>query len=263
MESTPDILKKILASKKREVEKLKLESPLTKIEKRIKNQPPPLNISGSLMSDSIRIIAEIKKQSPINGILRENLDPASTAALYANNGAAAISVLTEEKHFQGHITDLASVRKITSPLGIPILRKDFIFDPYQVFESRAYGADAILLIVAMLEPKNLSELLDLSQETWMQCLVEVHNEEELSIATEAGAEIIGINNRNLKTFEVSLETTEHLAPLVPTGKIIVSESGISTPKDIQRVRNAGAHAVLIGEALVTAADPSIKLKELL
>ncbi len=143
-----------------------------------------------------------------------------------------------------------------------MLCKEFIFDPYQVREARAYGADAILLIVAMLTPERLSELLRLSQGFWMQCLVEVHDERELDIALEAGAEIVGINNRDLRTFVTDLETTERVAPLVPTDRIVVSESGISSRADIDRVRAAGAHAVLVGESLVTAPDVAAKLREL-
>ena len=143
-----------------------------------------------------------------------------------------------------------------------MLRKEFIFDSYQVYEARAYGADAILLIVAMLTTERLKELQELSQRFWMQCLIEVHDERELEVALDLGAEIVGINNRDLRTFVTDLEVTERLAPLVPADKIIVSESGISTPDDIERVRKAGAHAALIGEALVTASDVGAKLREL-
>ena len=263
VQDTPDILKEIVASKRLDVERLKSEAPLPQIEERLERQAPPLNLSGALMGDSVRVIAEIKRQSPIKGLLRAELDPVSTATTYADSGAAAISVLTEADHFRGSIGHLEAVHDAVSPRGLPVLRKDFIFDPYQVYESRAYGADAILLIVAILAPRTLSELLALSQEKWMQCLVEVHDEEELNVALDAGAEIVGINNRDLRTFETDLATTERLAPLVPGGKVIVSESGISRREHVQRVRGAGAHAVLVGEALVTAGDPGAKLRELL
>jgi indole-3-glycerol phosphate synthase len=154
------------------------------------------------------------------------------------------------------------VHRAVNTRGVPVLRKEFIFDPYQVHEARAYGADAILLIVAMLTPECLKELLDLAAALWMQSLVEVHDEREIEVALDSGAEIVGINNRDLRTFKTDIGTTERLAPLVPAQKIIVSESGISAREHVQRVKSAGAHAVLVGEALVTAEDPGAKLREL-
>ena len=259
---TPDILKEIVEAKRREVERLKGEAPVSKLEERIQLQPGVLNVAGSLWGDSVRVIAEVKKASPAKGILSPNFDPATLAAVYANNGAAAISVLTNTDHFQGSLKDLETVRAVVAPKGIPVLRKEFIFDPYQVYESRAYGADAILLIAAMLAPDALRELRELAESFWMQCLVEVHDEDELKMALDAGAEIVGINNRDLRTFETDLGVTERLAPLVPNGKIVVSESGISSSEDLQRVKGAGANAVLVGEALITAPDIGAKLREL-
>lgn len=260
--STPDILEKIVGVKRQEVERLKVEMPVSQLEKRIETQKPALNFAGTLLGDTVRIIAEVKKASPSKGLLRADFDPVSLATTYADNGAAAISVLTNVDHFQGSIEHLEAVHKVANPRSVPVLRKEFIFDPYQVYEARAYGADAILLIVAMLTPKRLTELLELSQKFWMQCLVEVHDEEELKIALDSGAEIVGINNRDLRTFVTNLAVTERLASRIPENKIIVSESGINNRDHIQRVKAAGAHAALIGEALVTAPDVGAKLREL-
>jgi indole-3-glycerol phosphate synthase len=214
------------------------------------------------MGGSVRIIAEVKKASPAKGLLRPDFDPVALAGAYVENGAAAISVLTNADHFQGSIDHLAAVHSVANPRGVPVLRKEFIFDPYQVHEARAYGADAMLLIVAMLTPDDLADLMALAQRFWMQCLVEVHDEEELRVALDAGAEIVGINNRDLRTFRTSLDVTERLASLVPEGKVLVSESGIRSRGDIERLHEAGAHAALIGEALVVAGDAGSKLREL-
>ena len=261
-QSAPDILKEIVEVKLREVERLKVEAPVSELEARIESRRPPLNLAGALSGDSVRIIAEVKRASPTKGLLAAGLDPAALSTTYADNGAAAISVLTNADHFQGSIGDMEAAHAVANPRGIPVLRKDFIFDPYQVYEARAYGADAILLIVAMLTPDSLRSLRELAEEFWMQCLVEVHDEEELRVALDAGAEIVGINNRDLRTFETDIGVTERLAPMIPGGKIIVSESGISARDHVQRVGKAGAHAALVGEALVTAADPGAKLREL-
>ena len=260
---TPDILKKIVDVKRVEVERLRSEAPISQLEARIAAQSPPLNLAGALLGESVRVIAEVKKASPTKGLLRPDFDPAALAAAYVENGAAAISVLTNADHFQGSLDHMAAVHGVVNRLGVPVLRKEFIFDPYQVYEARAYGADAILLIVAMLTPLQLKALSDLARSFWMQCLIEVHDEQELRQALDAGAEIIGINNRDLHTFTTDLEVTERLAPMVPGSKIVVSESGIGDRKDVLRVKHAGAHAVLVGEALVTARDVGAKLRELL
>ena len=259
---TPEILKGIVEVKRNEVEHLKIEVPVSSLERRIEGQRPALNLAGALLGDQVRIIAEIKKASPAKGVLRRDFDPVSLATTYADNGAAAISVLTNVHHFQGSIEHMESVAVTVGPRGLPVLCKEFIFDPYQVFEARAYGADAILLVVAVLTPERLVELKELAERFWMQCLVEVHDEEELKVALAAGAEIVGINNRDLRTFKTDLEVTERLAPLVPGDKVIVSESGISHRDHIQRVKKAGAHAALIGEALITAPDVGSKLRSL-
>ncbi len=258
----PDILKKIVEVKRREVEQLKTTTPLAALESLVRNKTSPLNLSGSLMGESVRVIAEVKKASPTKGLFRKDFDPCALATAYANNGAAAVSVVTNEHHFQGSIEHLQMVHDVLTPLGVPILRKEFIFDTYQVCEARVYGADAILLIVAMLDPVELKELYDLAGQYMMQCLVEIHDEDDLQIALDLGAEIIGINNRDLRTFKTDFSVTEELAQKVPKDKIVVSESGINTREHIGRLREAGAHAVLIGEALVTADAPGSKLREL-
>ena len=255
------ILDRIAAAKREEVERLKAEIPVAQLEERIERQARPQNFAGALMGASVRVIAEIKRASPTRGVLRADFDSASLAKAYAEGGAAAVSVLTNAEHFQGSIQHLESAQIALRGSGVPVLRKEFIFDPYQVYEARAYGADAMLLIVAMLTPESLAELFVLSQRFWMQCLVEVHDERELAIALDAGAEIIGINNRDLRTFVTDLATTERVAPQVPPGKIVVSESGIADRADVRRVGAAGAHAVLIGESLVTAPDVAAKLGE--
>ena len=257
-----DILQKIVEVKRHEVERLKVEVPIAELERRIEAQQPPLNLAGALFGESVRIIAEVKKASPSKGLLRADFNPKSLAQTYADNGAAAISVLTNSDHFQGSIDHLSAVHSIANPRKVPVLRKEFIFDEYQIYEARAYGADALLLIVAMLTPERLKALMELSQKFWMQCLVEVHDEEELNVALHAGAEIVGINNRDLRTFITDLEVTERLASKIPFGKVVVSESGISNREHLKRIKSAGAHAALVGEALVTAPDIGAKLGEL-
>ena len=256
------ILDKIINKKKIEIKSRKADIPLSSLEEQIRSSKTILNLSGALMADEIRLIAEIKKASPSKGLLRADFDPSQIALSYAESGAAAISVLTDQ-HFKGEIAHLNSVSNTVESFGIPVLRKDFIIDPYQVFEARANGADAILLIVAALEQTKLQELLEVAGNLWLQCLVEIHNEGELSRALEAGAEIIGINNRDLKTFQTNLSVTARLAPRIPKGKIVVSESGISSRDDLLRLAQFGVHAVLVGEALITAEDPGSRVKDLL
>ncbi|PZC43046.1 MAG: indole-3-glycerol phosphate synthase [Chloroflexi bacterium] len=260
---TPDILKKIVKIKQERLKARKKELPRQEVERLISSRERPLNFSGCLMGDSVRVIAEIKRGSPSKGIFSKDIKASELAAVYAENGAAAVSVLTNEDHFYGSIEDLFDVQNEVYQWGVPVLRKEFIFDPYQIYEARAYGADAILLIVSMLDKDQLIDFTNIATSLWMQCLVEVHDEKELELAVESGAEIIGINNRDLKTFITTLETTEILAPKVPFGKILVSESGITSKADIERVMKAGVGAVLVGESLVTADDPAIALRNLL
>lgn len=208
----------------------------------------------------INIIAEAKKASPSKGIIRPDFDPVAIARSYAENGAGAISVLTEEHFFQGHLNYLNAIR---SSVAIPLLRKDFIIDPYQIYEARVAGADAILLIAAVLDVPKLIALLHVTEELGMHALVEVHTAEELSKALAIQPSIIGINNRNLTTFTTDIETTVHLRALIPEGIISVSESGITTPDDIRRLRACGIDAFLIGESLMREPDPGLKLRQLM
>jgi indole-3-glycerol phosphate synthase len=258
----PAILDQILEAKQRELERRKQDQPLAILEQRAKKTPIPLNFSGALWGPDVRLIAEVKKASPSKGLLINDFDPARLARTYAKNGAAAISVLTEVDHFQGSLEHMAEVKDAVRDAGLPILRKDFIFDPYQVYEARAYGADALLLIVAMLEPTQLKELMGVARSVWVQTLVEVHSEEEMEVALDAGAEVIGINHRDLTTFEMNMSLTQQLRPLIPQGKVIVAESGISTREDVVRMKQARVNAVLVGEALVTAPDIGAKVREL-
>ncbi|MBI2856002.1 MAG: indole-3-glycerol phosphate synthase TrpC [Chloroflexi bacterium] len=257
------ILDRIVAAKRIELERRQREEPLSTLEGRIRTLPVPLNLSGALMADGLRLIAEVKKASPSRGLLRMDYNPVALAAAYADSGAAAVSVLTEVEHFQGSLEHMSAVKQALQSQGLPVLRKDFLLDPYQVYEARAYGADAVLLIVAILTPECFRELLSACRSLWIQALVEVHSEDEIEAALEAGAEIIGINNRDLHTFETDISLTERLAPQVPRGKIVVSESGIHTHDDMLRLRRVGTHAALVGEALVTSADPGEKVRELL
>ncbi len=254
------ILDKILATKKREVERYKRAVRLSSLLECIARRQAPLALATALKGEGIKLIAEVKKASPSKGILRPYFDPMALAKTYSENGAAAISVLTDAEYFQGSLEHLAAIRQTVS---LPLLRKDFIYDEYQVYESAAYGADALLLITAILEPGQLKKMMTVSRSLGLGCLVEVHNKDELKIALDSGAEIIGINNRNLKTFEVDLNTTRSLLPFIPEDKIVVSESGISRREDIKRLEKWGVDAVLIGEALVTARNIPKKIKELM
>ena len=260
---SPDILKKIVEVKNREVRRLKSDVPIDDLVRRIDSQPDPLAFGSRLVGSQISVIAEVKRASPSRGVLRENLDPEWVATRYVENGAAAVSVLTNRDHFHGSLEDLEAVATVAHAASIPVLRKEFIFDPYQVHEARAYGADAILLIVSMLNRAQLESLKELAESYGMETLVEVHDEEELAEAVAVGYKIIGINNRNLRTFHTTLDITLTLGPLVPEDCVLVSESGMKSVDDLKLVADAGASAVLIGDALVTAPDPGAKLRELL
>ena len=255
-----NILDEIVAAKMKELALQKDQVGQAELETRMAAQAPPLNLSGALMGGGVRLIAEVKKASPSRGLLRPEFDPVDLAQTYVDNGAAAVSVLTDA-HFQGEPEHLAKIKSSGASGRAPVLRKDFIFDPYQIYEARSIGADALLLIVAILEPVKLKQLLTLSMSMWMQCLVEVHDKVQLEVALEAGAEIIGINNRDLRTFTTDLAVTEQLAPLIPRGKIIVSESGINSKADLARLGSFGVNATLVGEALVTAPDVAGKVRE--
>jgi len=255
---TETILDKIVAEKKEWVAMMKRDLPVSLLKERAA-QHRTLDFAAAIGGSSLRLIAEIKKASPSKGILRPDFNPAELARDYARAGAAAISVLTEAKYFLGRLEDITTVREEVS---LPILRKDFIFDEYQLYESAAWGADAILLIAAILGRRQLNEYMFLSRRLGLRCLVEVHNESEVGQALHAGAKIIGINNRDLATFKTDIETTGRLRPLIPAGHLVVSESGITSREDIKKIREWGVNAVLVGEALVTAADPAAKIEEL-
>lgn len=257
------ILNEIVSHNLQELELKKRSFPIIELRRMSLQQPPPLDFASGLCGEGIRLIAEVKKASPSRGIIRPDFDPVEIAQIYADNGASAISILTETRYFQGSLNHLKDVRNALKNKRPPLLRKDFIFDPYQIYESRAYGADSLLLIVAILSPKKLHELLGLSHELNMSCLVEVHDEAEVEIALKSEAKIIGINNRDLTTFSVDFATTERLRPLIPPDRIIVSESGVKERKDIERLRQLGINAVIVGESLMSAPDIAAKMRELL
>ena len=261
-QKTHTILDKIVANKRDELASSKAALPLTEIRDRLTDAPPVRSFIDALQGPAISLIAEIKKASPSKGPLRPGLDPVEFATIYKEAGASAISVLTDAKHFQGSLDDLRAVRSALAD-GPPLLRKDFVFDEYQVIEARVYGADAVLLIVAVLEQPLLESLLAAIGDLGMTALVEVHDESEMKRAASSGAELIGVTNRDLRTFEVDLATTERLRPLAPPNATIVAESGIHTREDMKRIEAAGADAALIGESIVKAPDPAAKIRELL
>jgi len=256
------ILDQIVADNLEELESRKRRFPLKELQRVALEQPTPLDFASALRGARVQLIAEVKKASPSWGVIRSDFNPAEIAQTYASNGASAISVLTEAKYFQGSLDHLRDIRNALRN-RLPLLRKDFIHDPYQIYESRAYGADSLLLIVAILSPEKLQELFWLSHELGMSCLVEVHNEAELEIALNSGAKVIGINNRDLNTFDVDPTTTKRLRPLIPQDKIVVSESGIKDRGDMKKLKKWGADAVLIGESLMSAPNIAAKMKELL
>ncbi len=263
------MLEEIIEHKKQELEKLKSDTFFDTIERgliqRAAASPKTRPFAKALTQNAhnVRIIAEVKKASPSTGVIRKKFDALEIAQEYEAGGAAAVSVLTDEKYFEG---SLESMTLIKEKIALPVLRKDFIIDPYQVYESRVAGADAILLIADALKAnkgEKLKELLGLAGSLSMAALVEVHDEADLEAALEAGAVIIGINNRDLTTLKIDIETTMRLVPLIPEGKIIVSESGINSSGEITRMRRAGVAAFLIGTSLMKATDISTKLKELM
>jgi len=234
--------------------------PMPVLRMAVKQATPPRDFAAALRAPAINVIAELKKASPSRGVLRNDFDARSLGASLAAAGAAALSVLTEEEFFQGSLTNLRTAR---AAVGIPVLRKDFIFDPWQVWEARSVDADSFLLIVAILSDAQLRELLAAGRELGMEPLVEVHTREELDRALAAGARIVGVNNRDLRTFTVTLETSLNLIREIPRECIAVSESGLRTAADLARLRKAGFHAFLIGESLMQAPDPAAALAALL
>jgi indole-3-glycerol phosphate synthase len=255
------ILDRILNYKRSEVQSRMAATPLAELQARANNAPPVRDFAAGLVRNNAGIpavIAEVKKASPSKGVIRQDFDPVAIARAYEAGGAAAISCLTDEEFFQGSLAYLTAVKQAVS---LPVLRKDFIIDEYQIVEARAAGADAILLIVAALDRTQLSDLMRSAQAMGMQCLVETHDEQEMQTALDICASLIGINNRNLYTFEVSLDTTARLAPMA-AGRRLVSESGVFTRDDMVSVAAMGADAVLVGEALMRSNDIEAKLKEL-
>jgi indole-3-glycerol phosphate synthase len=258
-----DILERILAVKAAEVDRARREQPLQSVREAAQNTPRPRDFAGTIRgrisSGKPAVIAEVKKASPSRGVLRESFDPAEIARSYSSHGAACLSVLTDEQFFQGRPEHLRLARAATD---IPVLRKDFIVDEYQVHESRALGADCVLLIVAALEPSLLKDLEALAQDLGMAVLVEVHDRKELEIALQLRTPLLGINNRDLRTFVTRLETTINLLSEVPSGRIVVTESGIRTREDVARMQREGINAFLVGEAFMRAADPGSALERL-
>lgn len=258
-----DILERILATKRDEVAHARKRRSLAEIRCDAEDRRDVRDfveaIRNKLSRSRPAVIAEIKKASPSKGVLREHFDPAQIGVSYAENGAACLSVLTDSQYFQGSLQDLAGAR---SSSGLPVLRKDFVVDPYQIFQSRAAGADAILLIVATLSDDQLNDYEAIAAALEMAVLVEVHDATELNRALRLKTALIGINNRNLRSFETSLQTTLDLLPQVPSDRIVVTESGILAPSDVARMRKAGVQAFLVGEALMRAPDPGDELARL-
>ena len=258
-----DILKKILAVKTQEVTAAQAVQPLAEIRAEAAQASPPRDFVGAIRSKiaagQAAVIAEIKKASPSKGVLRVDFRPAEIAASYASHGAACLSVLTDRQFFQGNADYLQQARAACS---IPVLRKDFIVDEYQIYQARTMGADAILLIVAALTLKQMQAFESLAHELGMAVLVEVHDADELDAALQLCTPLIGINNRNLRTFEVSLQTTLDLLPHIPEDRIVVTESGLFQTQDVQRMRSHHVHAFLVGEAFMRAPDPGVELARL-
>jgi indole-3-glycerol phosphate synthase len=264
MPDTPDILKKIVDHKREELAAAKAASPLSEMKARLADlEDVPRGFMRALgdahASGWTPIVAEVKKGSPSKGIIRADFDPLAIAEIYAQNGATCLSVLTDEHFFLGHLGFLALIRE---QVRLPLLRKDFIFDPYQIYEARVAGADAILLIAAMLDLSKIEDFADLARELSMDVLLEVHELPELETALRTDCRLIGINNRDLRTFVTDLATTERLAPQVTGGRMVVAESGIEGRSDILRLQQTGAHAFLIGESLMRETDIGAKLREL-
>jgi indole-3-glycerol phosphate synthase len=255
------ILDEILEHKRREVAAAKQRVSTISMADHARGCGVALRGFRQMLADGsgARVIAEIKRRSPSKGEIRADFDPVSCATAYAEAGAAAISVLTDERYFGGQLEFLEAVR---TAVEIPLLRKDFVIDPYQIDETRVSGADAVLLIVAALSPEDLGQLRQHAISLGLDVLVEVHNEDELETALAAGADLIGINNRDLRSFETDLAVTERLAPRIPGNALIVAESGIFTHEEIRRLEGAGVHAFLVGESLMREADVGLALRRL-
>jgi len=256
------ILDKIIAHKKIEVDAQKLHTPLDEIKRELADVGAVRGFKEAIsVQGKVNLIAEIKKASPSRGVIRNDFDPEAIARTYEENGAAAISVLTDREFFQGDLSFLSRVRSVTS--SVPILRKDFIIDEYQIYQSRLAGADAILLIAAALDLPTLDKFLNIAGDVDLDCLVEVHTADELYMVLNTKASIIGINNRDLRTFRTDIRTTAHLTRIVPKDRVIVSESGISSKEDVEFLRECGVQAMLVGEALMKSDDIGLSMKQLM
>jgi len=260
---TPDILRRILARKVEEISERAEAEPLARVAERAGQAEPPRGfrraLAGRIEAGDAAVIAEVKKASPSKGVLRADFDPAAIGASYARGGAACLSVLTDRDFFLGDPADLRAARASS---GLPVIRKDFILDPWQVYEARAMGADCVLLIVAALGDAALRELHDLAAHLDMDVLIEAHDGGELDRALATGCDLVGINNRDLRTFDTDLATTLDLHARVPDDVLLVTESGIHTRADVERMRHAGIHAFLVGEAFMVRPDPGAELAAL-
>ncbi|HLA42494.1 MAG TPA: indole-3-glycerol phosphate synthase TrpC [Aggregatilineales bacterium] len=254
---TDTVLDKIIAHKRGEIDEAVASRSLESIKAECETLPPTRDFLKALQKDTVALIAEVKHASPSKGILIEPFDPVALAKEYAENGASAISILTDEQFFQGHLDYLGQIREVVK---LPLLRKEFIISPYQVYEARAAGADALLLIVATLEDSLLIDLHTLANELGLAVLVEVHYEHEMERALHFDAPLIGVNNRDLRDFSVDLAITRRLASMIPYHTVLVGESGIKTPDDVQNL--GGVNAILVGETVVTAENRPAKLHEL-
>jgi indole-3-glycerol phosphate synthase len=254
------ILDKIVASKRKEINEARSRVPERELESRLAKAPPVRDFQSALeFPGRVQVIAEVKKASPSAGVFRTEFDPVAIARVYERHGAACISVLTDRPFFQGHLSDLSAIRAAVS---LPLLRKDFILDRYQLLEARLAGADAVLLIAEILDKPSLPRLLHEAQALGLQALVEIYDAENLPRVLASGARLVGVNNRNLRDFVTRLEHTLELVPQIPVDCCLVSESGIRTRQDIRRLQAAGVRAVLIGETLMRAPDIGAKLDEL-
>jgi indole-3-glycerol phosphate synthase len=253
----PDILARIVDHKRSRLGRTRRNR--AELERRADDRPPARDFRAALTAAPPAIISEIKQASPSKGVFTDDFEPASIARLYASGGAAALSVLTDEEFFKGKLPDLEAAR---AAVNIPVLRKDFTIDEFDIIEGAAHGADAILLITALLDVTQLRGFRDLAAQYGMAALVEVHDDYELNAALDSGAEIVGVNNRNLHTFEVTLDTSLRLVDRMPPAVVKVAESGIHSRSDVQRLQAAGFHAFLVGEYLMKSADPAAALREL-
>ena len=246
------ILDTIIAHKRKELETEQAQVPLADLEAEVKNLPPTRDFRGAIADrDTVKLIAEVKKKSPSKGIIREDFHPVSIAETYVENGAAAISVLTDKHFFAGELDYLRAIR---DTVDVPLLRKDFTIDPYHIYQARVAGADAVLLIVAALTAAQLRTFMDVAASLSLACLVEVHTSEELAIALDVDAQIIGINNRDLRTFHTDIAITFQLREQIPADRVIVSESGIYSREDVTKLQETGIHAMLVGESLMRSPD---------